>query len=101
MKAMVLLNLAIDTDIANGTRGHIQDIILDEREGLCVPDEDGVVELKYPPVMIRFKPDKKTKLIFDSLPLGVLSITPSLARFTPTGRTEKIFKIVRCQVGLT
>lgn len=101
MKAMVLLNLAIDTDLANGTRGHIQDIILDEREGLCVPDEDGVVELKYPPVMILFKPDKKTNLTFDSLPPGVTPITPSLARFTATGRTGKIFKIVRRQVGST
>ena len=85
MKAMVLLNLAIDTDIANGMRGHIQDIILDEREGLCVPDEDGIVELKYPPVMILFMPDKKTKLTFESLPPGVILITPSLARFTATG----------------
>ena len=30
MKAMVVLNIATEADIANGTRGEIQDIILDE-----------------------------------------------------------------------
>jgi hypothetical protein len=32
MKAMVLLNIATEADIANGTQGVIQDIVLDERE---------------------------------------------------------------------
>jgi len=32
MKAMVLLNVATEADIVNGTREEIQDIILDERE---------------------------------------------------------------------
>ena len=77
IKAMVLLNLATKSNVANGTWGHIQDIILDKQEGLCVPDEDSVVELKYPPVMILFKPDKKTKLMFDGMPPGVILITPS------------------------
>ena len=32
IKAMVLLNVATEADIANRTRGEIQDIILTERE---------------------------------------------------------------------
>ena len=32
MKVMVLLNLATEADIANGTRGEIKEIILDDRE---------------------------------------------------------------------
>jgi hypothetical protein len=50
MKAMVLLNVATEADIANGTRGEIQDIILDEREGSLVRNEDGSIKLKYPPL---------------------------------------------------
>jgi len=95
MKAMVLLNLATEADVANGTRGQIHDIVLDEREGLSVPDEDGVIKLKYPPAMILFKPDKKTKLTFEGLPPGVIPITPSLVKFTATGRMGKAFKITR------
>lgn len=74
IKAMVLLNLATEAVIANGTQGEIQDIIqvLDERGNLSVVVEDGASEirLKYPPAMILFKPDKGTKLIFQGLPPG-------------------------------
>ena len=85
MKAMVLLNLATEADVANGMRGHIQDIILDEREGITTPDEHGVIRLKYLPAMILFKPDKKTKLTFEGLPPGVIPLTPSIAKFSVTG----------------
>ena len=64
MKAMVVLNIAVDADIANGTRGKIQDIILDEQEDQLTPDEDGIIKLKYPPAMLLFKPEKKTNLTF-------------------------------------
>ena len=39
MKAMVVLNLATKADIANGTRGIIHDIIMDEREETHAPRE--------------------------------------------------------------
>ena len=84
MKAMVLLNLATEADIANGTQGEIQDIILDEREEMLVVDEDGAIKLKYPPALILFKPDKGTKLIFQGLPQEVIPLTPSLAKFSVT-----------------
>ena len=101
MKAMVLLNLATEVDITNETRGHIQDIILDEWEGPSVLDEDGVIKLKYPLVMILFKPDKKTKLTFEGLLPGVIPLTPSLAKFSATGRTGKTFRILRWQYAMT
>ena len=101
MKAMVLLNLATEADIANGTRGEIQDIILDEREEISAVDEDGAIRLKHPPAMILFNPDKGTKLIFQGLPPGVIPLTPSLAKFSVTGRTEGAFKIVRRQYAMT
>ena len=101
MKAMVLLNIATDADIANGTRGKIQDIILDEREDLLLPDEDGAIRLKYPPAMLLFKPDKKTNRTFPGLPPGVIPLTPSLAPFTVTGRTGEKFKANRRQYAMT
>ena len=101
MKAMVLLNLATEAEIANGTRGEIQDIILDEREDISIPDENGAITLKFPPAMILFKPDKGTKLTFHGLPPGVIPLTPSIAKFSVTSRSNKNFKIVRRQYAMT
>ena len=101
MKAMVLLNIATEADIANGTRGEIQDIILDERENLSLPNEDGAIELKYPPAMLLFRPYKGTNLIFPGLPPGVIPLTPSQALFTVTGRTNKKFKVTGQQYPMT
>ena len=43
----MLLNVAMEVDIANRTRGEIQDIIviiiLDEQEDLSAPDKDGAI----------------------------------------------------------
>lgn len=101
MKAMVLLNLATEADIANGTRGEIQDIILDEREEMSAPDEEGIVQLKYPPAMLLFKPDRTSKLMFPGLPPGVIPLTPSQTKFTVTGRSGKRFKVERRQYAMT
>ena len=58
MKIMVTLNLATEADLANGSRGTIEDIVLDSREQLTKNDVDqsGVVWTKYPPSMILFRP---------------------------------------------
>ena len=101
---MVLLNVATEADIANGTRGEIQDIILDEREELSAPDEDGIIKLKYAPVMLLFKPDRShrtTKLTFPGLPPGIIPLTPSLAKFSVTERTGKKVRVERRQYAMT
>ncbi|KAM6503306.1 hypothetical protein JOM56_000249, partial [Amanita muscaria] len=59
MKAMVVLNLSTEKEIANGTRGIIEDIILDPNE----PDEpairdDGTVLLTLPPLAVIFRPER-------------------------------------------
>ena len=82
MKAMVLLNIATEADIANGTWGEIQDIILDEREEGSVADEEGIIQLKYPPAMHLFKSDRVSDLTFPGLPAG---ITLSRAKFYGKG----------------
>ena len=52
MKAMVVMNLATEADVANGTTGTIEEILLDPREPSTVPDAEGRVQLMYPPVLV-------------------------------------------------
>ena len=61
MKAMVMINISTDTDLANGTRGAITDIILDHREQLDKSEiENGIITLMYTPAMTVFKPIEST-----------------------------------------
>ncbi|KAJ7573921.1 hypothetical protein C8J56DRAFT_708473, partial [Mycena floridula] len=57
MKVMVLFNIATVADLVNGTRGIIDNIVLDPREGNIEADEKGRVYLKYLPAMVVFRPD--------------------------------------------
>ena len=57
LKAMIVVNLSTEGDVANGTRGTITAIILDPREQRSEPDEEGAIRLMYPPAMILFEPD--------------------------------------------
>ena len=93
--------VATEADIANGTRGEIQDIILDEREESSVADEEGIVQLKYPPAMLLFKPDRISTLVFPGLPAGIIPLSPSQVKFTVTGRSGKKFKVKRSQYAMT
>jgi hypothetical protein len=47
MKAMVLLNIVTEGDIANSTQGEIHNIILDQREEVSEPNKDSIMQLKY------------------------------------------------------
>ena len=80
MKTMVL-NLSTEADIANGTRGTITDIVLDPREQLASPNEDGSITLRFPPVLVLFRPDSGTDIRFEGLPAGVVPISPSTCSF--------------------
>lgn len=64
------MNLAVEADIANGTRGTIEQILLDARENNPEPSDDGTVRLRYPPAMILFRPDKPTDLMFEGIEAG-------------------------------
>ncbi|KAM6498483.1 hypothetical protein JOM56_006431, partial [Amanita muscaria] len=48
MKAMVVLNLSTEKEIANGTRGTLEGLVLDPNDEPTVSD-DGIVLLKFPP----------------------------------------------------
>ncbi len=103
MKVMVMLNLATEADIANGTRGKIVEIILDDREDEHIRAEEGCVDLQFPPAMILFKPDRGTNIQFDGIKAGLIPITPSESSFTAQkkGKGNKAYKIRRRQYAIT
>jgi hypothetical protein len=82
MKAMVVLNIATEADVANGTRGTVEAIILDPREEHVSANEDGHIHLRYPPPVIYFRPDLETKIEFEGMPKGIIPILPSVVRFS-------------------
>ncbi|SJL04870.1 uncharacterized protein ARMOST_08241 [Armillaria ostoyae] len=77
MKAMVTLNIATESDLTNGTRGTVEDIVLDPHEPIPQPNEHNIVDLTYPPALIKFRPMNNTNVpMFEGLSPGVLPIIP-------------------------
>ena len=99
MKAMVVLNIATEADLANGTRGTVQGFVLDPREGHTLPDEEGHIHLQFPPPVIYFKPDIQTTTIFEGVPEGIIPISPSMVRFSVDIEEGKV-KLERRQLGI-
>jgi hypothetical protein len=83
MKMMVTYNVQTDMDLANGARGEIVDIILDEREE-DHNEEDAIVNLKYPPrmVLVKLLHCKAPKL--DGLEESIVPMTPISKTFSFT-----------------
>jgi len=95
MRVMVTLNLSTERDLANGTRGTIEDIVLDPREMLKDPDEDGAIHLDYPPAVILFRPDIQVKGV-----LGFESPTGGWVGRSAAGRKKKngtLYKMISKQ----
>jgi hypothetical protein len=84
MRAMVLMNIATEADLANGTRGEIVDIKMDPREPseFEIDSETGATMLRYPPVLVLFKPDDSSYPAFEGLPKGILPIVPTKLSFS-------------------
>jgi ATP-dependent exoDNAse (exonuclease V) alpha subunit len=111
MKMMVLLNLSTEADIANGTTGTIEDILLDPREENCMVDDNGAVLLKYPPALIIFKPDgdKDLSLQFPdqfaghsrTIPKNTVPLMPSSTSFTIHTSNGQKYTIYRHQYPIT
>ena len=101
MRVMVTLNLSTERDLANGTRGIIEDIILDPRETLKEPDENGAIRLDYPPAMILFRPNIQVTHHFKGLKLGLLPISPSEKGFKFFDQAGHKISVTRRQVSIT
>lgn len=86
MKALVLANISTEGEVANGTRGTIRDIILDPREAIPEPEDDGSMKLKYPPTLILFEPDRESRIssaFTDDREHGAIKIPRSQVPLTP------------------
>ena len=97
MKAMVLMNISTDSDLANGSRGIVEDIILDPREGEHT--RSASICLRYPPAVIMFRPLFGRNRKFPGLPDGIVPIFPTRSCFKIGGRSGII--INREQYALT
>lgn len=102
MQAMVMTNIATEADLANGTRGTIEDIILDPREPDLVV-ENGVAVLQFLPVAILLKPRTPSKLTFPGITPGLIPVTPSSSFLgvKPEKRTGKKSRVKRTQFAIT
>ncbi|RDB16871.1 ATP-dependent DNA helicase PIF1 [Hypsizygus marmoreus] len=101
MKAMVLLNIATEAELANGTRGVIVDIVLDYREDVHDIAADGTIHLQYPPAVICFKPDIPSPVEFPGLSKGLIPIAPTEVTFRITTPDGKSHQIRRRQLAVT
>ncbi|RDB17999.1 ATP-dependent DNA helicase RRM3 [Hypsizygus marmoreus] len=101
MKAMVLLNIATEADVANGTRGKVVDVVLDSREAMATPGDDGKIHLRFPPAVILFKPDHRPSVRFPGLEDGVVPISPTEVTFRITTPDKVHHQIRRRQLAIT
>ena len=99
MKAMVVLNIATEADVANGMRGTVQGLVLDPREEYSPPNKNGHIHLHFPPPVIYFKPDMQTNVVFKGVPNGIISISPSMVRFSVDVAGGKV-KLERRQLAI-
>ena len=99
MKVMVVLNIATEADVANGTHGTIQGFVLDPREKHMPLDKNGYIHLRYPPPVIYFQPKLQTSTVFEGTPPGTIPISPSMVQFTVDVNVEKV-KLERRQLAI-
>lgn len=99
MKAMVVLNITTEVDLANGMRGEIVDIILDTRDKKAETDErQKEVKLNYPPALIIFRPFHMTVPSFQSLKPGHVPIFPTERTFHIPGARGREAQVTQRQI---
>lgn len=81
MKVMVMYNVETNLNIANGTRGELIKIVLDERESHYSPSQ-AIVRLEYPPayMLIKMMLTKITQL--EGLNKNVIPLIPMEQTFS-------------------
>jgi ATP-dependent exoDNAse (exonuclease V) alpha subunit len=101
MKVVVTFNVETDLDIANGARGEIIKIVLDERETAFSPLAP-IVELTYPPAYVLVKINRIKAVQLESLDKDIfkLLLVPLERTFTIAhGREHK--SITRRRLPIT
>ena len=88
MEVMVTFNVAMDLDLANGARGHIVDIVLNEREE--APNErTHYMRLRYPPLYVLVSMNRTKANALEGLEAGVLPVAPLTRTFVVTMPNQK------------
>ena len=101
MKIMITENICTDVDIANGSRGTIIDIVLDEREPAHVANACEIY-LEFQPayVLVRLEGERSQKIHLSGLEVGVVPITPRSSSFKAV-LGDQMPSITRTQLPLT
>lgn len=97
---MVTLNILTDLDVANGVRGRVEGLVLDERERLIQTKETHTIRLRYPPRYVLVKLDRTKAPNLDGLSPNVIPIVPVKKTFTITKNGTKV-SVTRSQLPLT
>jgi hypothetical protein len=97
---MVTMNILTDLNVANGVRGHIEGIVLDERERFISRDESHSISLHYPPRYVLVRLDRTKAPVLDGLPQNVIPITPIKKSFVINQNGTKV-SVTRSQLPLT
>jgi hypothetical protein len=100
MKVMVTFNVQTEMDIANGARGEIVNIVLDERETTYDSDSP-IVRLFHPPshILVRLYRTKMPAL--QDLPECVVPIVPMTRSITISVENQEKLTIQRRQLPIT
>ena len=99
-EVMVTLNIHTDLDVANGVRGVVEGLVLDERERQIGHSEDHCVRLQYPPRYVLVKLDRTKAHRLHNLPTNVIPIEPVTKSFNIIKDGNKI-SVNRTQLPLT
>ncbi len=90
MKSIVTVNIAMESDLAKGTRGTIEDVVRDPWEQPPQPDKDNIVNLMYPPALILFRPlNQENMPTFERLRAGLLPVVPLEVTFPVKKKKKK------------
>jgi ATP-dependent exoDNAse (exonuclease V) alpha subunit len=100
LKVMVTFNVNTDLDIANGTRGVITKIVLDDREP-PYSMEDATVTLKYLPLYVLVKLTKTKTPVLEGLEEGVVPIVPMTKTYTFQDADGNKKTVNRAQLPMT
>jgi hypothetical protein len=98
LRVMVTFNINTNIDIANGARGEVVKVVVDDRDAATIGENGSVVELKYPPVYVLVKLLKTRATALQDLE-GVVPITAIAGSFKIDDGIEK--RVTRIQMPLT
>ncbi len=103
MKVMVMMNIATEADIANGMRGTIEEIVLDDQEHLSAEQlQSAEIQLWYPPALIIFRLDiPSEEYLFPGLGKGLIPLVVSKGSFSIETKGGRSVCIHRRQFAIT